>query len=188
MKNTIVIHQTYPNQKLVVTKKAQSDAEHTYGIFNIEAAFTAAQVLSDRAFKLYVRMNLHQDGFAYALSPVELKNSIGMSDTRYRQAVKELIEKGYLVQSSERKNLYTFCESLDREPSSTETPASYSECIQEESMRCYSCPSDTRREIIDNNKKNSTSNTTGNSTSNNMSSDYLSVLDDVANYIGSYIK
>lgn len=77
---------------------------------NIEAALSAAHNLSDRAYKLYVRMMLHQDKYKYALSPVEINHAIGMSDKRYREGVRELIEKGYLVQSAEHKNLYTIYE------------------------------------------------------------------------------
>lgn len=93
-----------------MTEKTQSDTECLYGIMNIEAALSAARNLSDRAYKLYVRMMLHQDKYKYALSPVEINHAIGMSDKRYREGVKELIKKGYLVQSTEHKNLYTIYE------------------------------------------------------------------------------
>lgn len=66
--------------------------------------------MTDRAFKLYLRMSLHQDGYTYALSPVEIINSIGMSDKKYREAVNELISKNYLVQSKDRKNMFVFYE------------------------------------------------------------------------------
>ena len=110
MKN-IYVYQTSPNQKIVHTQKAASNAEHLYGICNIEAMLSAARKLSDRAFKLYTRMNLHQNEHTYALSPAEIDKSIGMSDKRYRDAVNELIEKGYLVQDKKRKNVYVFFES-----------------------------------------------------------------------------
>lgn len=110
MADNIYIYHTSPNQKSIVTKKTASSAGSPYGICNVSAVLTAATALSDRAFKLYMRMNLHQDGHTYALSPVEICNSIGMSDKRYRDAVKELIEKGYLVQSEKHKALYMFYE------------------------------------------------------------------------------
>lgn len=99
-----------PNQKLVVTKKTLSDADHTYSRANVEATLLAASVLSDNAFKLYVRMNLHQNDFTYALSPVAIEAEAGISVGKYRSAVKELIRKGYLVLAPERKNLYIFYE------------------------------------------------------------------------------
>lgn len=101
---------TYPNQKIVMTKKTLSDDTHVYGICNVDATLSAAQELTDRTFKLYLRMSLHQDGFRYALSPAEISNSIGMSAKKYRESVKELISKKYLVPSEEQKNLYVFYE------------------------------------------------------------------------------
>lgn len=110
MSDKIYIWQTSPNQKTVVTKKTESGAASPYGICNVAAVLMAAKALSDRAFKLYMRMNLHQDGHTYALSPVEINGAIGMSDKRYRDAVNELIDKGYLVQSDKHKALYSFYE------------------------------------------------------------------------------
>ena len=109
MKDRIYIYHTSPNQKTVITRKTVSDRENTYGISNVDATLSAAKSLTDRAFKLYARMNLHQDGHTYALSPVEILNSIGMSEKKYREAVKELIEKKYLVET-ERKGVYYFYE------------------------------------------------------------------------------
>lgn len=93
-----------------MTHKTVSDDTHIYGKCNVEATLLAAKELSDRAFKLYIRMNLHQDKHTYALSPVAIQQDIGMTDKRYREAVKELIEKGYLVQQEKYKSLYIFFE------------------------------------------------------------------------------
>ena len=101
---------TSPNQKVVQTKKTVSDKANLYSKCNIEACLEASRVLTDRAFKLYIRMNLHQDGFTYALSPVEILEQIGMSEKRYHYAVRELIEKGYLVRNESNKMLYDFYE------------------------------------------------------------------------------
>lgn len=106
----INIYQTSPNQKCVMTHKTLSDETHLYGKCNIEATLLAAKTLSDRAYKLYTRMNLHQDQYGYALSPTEIRGSIGMSEKRYQQAVRELIEKGYLIRRKNRSNLYDFYE------------------------------------------------------------------------------
>lgn len=67
-------------------------------------------MLSDRAFKLYIRMNLHQPGYGYGLSPKEIHDAVGMSEDRYRSARRELEEKGYLVPVAEKMNRYTFYE------------------------------------------------------------------------------
>ena len=120
MSENIYIYRTSPNQKSVITKKTVSGAGAPYGICNVAAVLNAAKRLSDRAFKLYIRMNIHQDGHTYALSPAEILQSIGMSDKRYRDAVNELIEKGFLVQTEKSKSVYYFYE---LPTASTDAPA-----------------------------------------------------------------
>ena len=115
MADNIYIYHTSPNQKSIITHKTVSDDSHIYGKCNVEATLCAAKELSDRAFKLYIRLNLHQDGHTYALSPVAIQADIGMSDKRYREAVKELTEKGYLVQNEKHKSLYVFYEFPQRD-------------------------------------------------------------------------
>ena len=168
----IYIYQTSPNQRSVITHKTLSDKEHPYGICNITAALTAAKELTDRAYKLYIRMSLHQDGHTYALSPIEINNSIGMTDKRYREAVKELIDKGYLVQHQDHRNVYTFYEApaidnvsvLPNEwdyPPKTERTAIHNDCIEQPIWEVK--PSVSEGEIIDNITSqiyNNTANTT----------------------------
>ena len=62
----IYIYQTSPNQRSIITKKTLSNKDNPYAICNTMATLTAAKELTDRAFKLYIRMSLHQDGHTYA--------------------------------------------------------------------------------------------------------------------------
>lgn len=101
---------TSPNQRTVITHKTKSDAEHLYSVDNLEAVKRAAKELTDRAFKLYVRMNLNKDEYTYALSPKAICEEFGISEGKYRDAVRELIAKGYMRQSDEQKNVYHFFE------------------------------------------------------------------------------
>lgn len=99
-----------PNQKIIVTKKTLVDTENTYSKINIEAVSTAARLLSGNTFKLYMRMNLHQDNYTYALSSEDIRKMVGLSVGQYRAAVNEMIQKMYLVLVESRKNLYRFYE------------------------------------------------------------------------------
>lgn len=101
---------TSPNQRIVITHKTKSDTEHLYSIDNLEAVRRAAKELPDRAFKLYMRMNLNQDEYTYALSPKAICEEFGISEGKYREAVRDLIAKGYMRQSDEQKNVYHFFE------------------------------------------------------------------------------
>ena len=106
----IIVYRTAPNQKTIITKKTHSDKKLPYGKCNVAATLKAAKELSDRAFKLYVRMNLHQDKHKYALSPKAIQDEIGMSDKRYRMAVNELIENGYLFECNNHAGVFFFYE------------------------------------------------------------------------------
>jgi len=117
--NNINITVSSPHQKVIMTKKTLSDADHLYSRANIEAMLTAATNLSDKTFKLYARMNLHQDDYVYALSPTAIKKEIGMSAEKYRNAVNELKAKGYLQLVPGRKNLYAFYEYPQKDSSGT---------------------------------------------------------------------
>ena len=106
---------TYPNQKVITVKKTDSDGNHIYGIFNLEACSLAAHELSDKAFRLYIFLNLNQDGYTFALSPARIEAQFGINEKRCRSAVNELIEKGYVIQRENGTNWYTFFELPIRE-------------------------------------------------------------------------
>lgn len=106
---------TYPNQKVITVKKTDSDGNHIYGIFNLEACSLAAHELSDKAFRLYVFLNLNQDGYTFAFSPARIEAQFGINEKRCRSAVNELIDKGYVLQKEDGTNRYTFFELPIRE-------------------------------------------------------------------------
>lgn len=172
MSDRIYIYQTSANQKTITTRKTLSDKDHLYGVMNVAAMLSAAHRLTDRAYKLYVRMMLHQDGHTYALSPVEINSSIGMSDKRYREAVKELIDKGYLVQSEKHKSLYTIFEYPEKDNPAlaiqTDTPAVLDICpVGNGRMTrplCQDAPSISEGEIVHNITPNNTVHNTNDST------------------------
>lgn len=64
-----------------------------------EIIFAAARQLDAGAFKLW--MYLYKEGMrlgCYDLSSKRVQEEFGMKKTQYNSAIKELIEKGYLVQ------------------------------------------------------------------------------------------
>lgn len=99
---------TVPNQKVVQVKHEICYSEHIYTMCNVEANSIAMKELSANTYKLYMYFDLNQDGYLFALSYKAVHEATGMSDKTYQKAIKELIEKGYLVQSKEQKNLYIF--------------------------------------------------------------------------------
>ena len=103
----IQIVYTVPNQKVVKVKHDICDKAHPYTMCNVKSNSRALKELSPNTYKLYMYFDLNQDGYTFALSYQAVHNATGMSDKTYQKAVKELIEKRYLVQS-ETKGLYIF--------------------------------------------------------------------------------
>lgn len=100
--------ETVPNQKTVNVQKETCNKEHKYSMYNLDALQHAMIDLKGEALKLWLYIGKNQDGFTFALSKVDaIKWGIG-SKSSYDRAVKELIEKGYLVEKT--KNHYDFFE------------------------------------------------------------------------------
>lgn len=96
------------NQKTINVQKESCNKSNLYAMYNLNALQTAMIDLKGEAFKLWVYIGKNQNGYTFALSKVDaIKWGIG-SKSSYDRAVKELIEKGYLVEKS--KNHYDFYE------------------------------------------------------------------------------
>ncbi len=97
-----------PNQKSINIQKETSNKDNKYGIFNLEALNIAMIDLKGETFKLWCYLNKNQNGYTCALSKVDaIRWGVG-SKSSYDRAVKELINKGYLVETS--SNHYNFYE------------------------------------------------------------------------------
>ena len=99
---------TVANQKTININKEKSDKQHNYSIYNLDALQKAMQTLKGETFKLWCYLNKNQAGYTFGLSKVDaLSWGIG-SSASYARAVKELIDLGYLVETS--SNHYDFYE------------------------------------------------------------------------------
>lgn len=96
---------TYPNQKIITIMKSmpkKNAKNDPYAVINIAACKAAMNLLSQPAFKLYMYLMFNQDGYELALSPKAVKDAIGLSETSYRAAIKNLEEVGYIHKSGEQ--------------------------------------------------------------------------------------
>lgn len=107
---------TVANQKTIAISKEACDnkcKENHYSKINLKALQDAIIDLDGNAFKLWVYFAKNQDGYTFALSPIDaIKWGIGSKKT-YDRAVKKLIQEKYLVETS--KNHYTFYEVSQKE-------------------------------------------------------------------------
>lgn len=97
---------TYPNQKLITIHKKKY--ERNFLQIGKEEWMDAFANLSPSAFGVYLYLCGNKNGYRLALSSAALRNALRFSDSSYRRAVKELGEKGYLVQNGSSGNVLDF--------------------------------------------------------------------------------
>lgn len=99
---------TSPNQKTITVCKELCDNQHYYTMISLNALECAAIDLKSGAFKLWVYLAKNQNNFTFGLSNKAVAEQFGIKKDQYDSAVKELIEKGYLIETA--KNIYQFKE------------------------------------------------------------------------------
>lgn len=77
---------------------------------NLEALEKASQDLAGGAFKLWVYFAKNQNNYQFALSSADAEKTMGIKIKQYNNAVKELIDKKYLVPIDDKSNIYDFYE------------------------------------------------------------------------------
>ena len=93
-------YKTVPNQKIVKVRKEACNnerKENYYARINLAAMNAAALNLEAGAFKLWVYFAKNQDGYEFALSSKAVADTFGMKIKQYNNAVKALVDGGYLV-------------------------------------------------------------------------------------------
>lgn len=98
-----------PNQKHInCSHKEPCDNNHIYLKINIDAVQSAALNLKPSTFKVWLYFAKNQESFEFDLSSVAVCDFCNISDKTYREAIKELTDKRYLVQVA--KSCFEFYE------------------------------------------------------------------------------
>jgi hypothetical protein len=97
---------TYPNQRSICVHRERATTDFL-GIKN-ENWKAAARDLSAHAFKLYIYLASNANNYTLALSPVAVRQEIGMARSTFHDQFHVLLDKGYLVPS--HGNTYDFYE------------------------------------------------------------------------------
>ena len=95
----------YSCQKAIRVNKARKKEDKTdVRIDNIfKNDILAAMInLKGATFKLYMYILSNQDSFIFGLSQKDISNRAGIPESTYRTAIKELIDKKYLVYNSQK--------------------------------------------------------------------------------------
>lgn len=101
------IYKSSPNQKTITVKKEPTDNQNYYTMINLNALELASIDLKAGAFKLWIYLAKNQNNYTFALSNKAAQQYFGIKKDQYDSAVKELIEKGYLIETSKNKYLFS---------------------------------------------------------------------------------
>lgn len=99
----------YANQKHITIHKEACDSNNIYATINRKAMNAAFKNLKPAAAELWVYFASNQNNYEFDLSQKAVENEIGMKKDQYDGAIKQLIEKGYLVCES-GKTVFGFYE------------------------------------------------------------------------------
>ena len=97
---------SYPNQRLVKINREHATTDFL-GIKN-ENWQAASRDLGAHALQLYLYFAANANNYTLALSPVAVRQAIGMARSTYHDQFNKLLDKGYLVPA--QGNLYNFYE------------------------------------------------------------------------------
>lgn len=98
---------TVANQRLITIHRERATSDFL-GIKNSHWQ-AAARDLGAHALMLYLYIASNANGFTLALSPVAIRQAIGMPSSTYRDQFIKLLDRGYLVQRGE-STVYDFYE------------------------------------------------------------------------------
>ena len=103
-----------PNQKKIYIKRDSDTARTDYLKVSNDNLHEAMFNLKPSSFLLWVYFVDNATGYAMDLYPVDFTNITGLSRTTYVKCFKELEEKGYLIKSTKKNNVYLFQEVSDK--------------------------------------------------------------------------
>lgn len=102
-----------PNQKRIrIGERVKRNKDHLYAMMNLDALKEAMRILKGSSLKLWLYFNKNQDKYEFELSRVDCQEW-GIKKDSYYSAIKDLIDKGYLVQMRDGSNIYVFCETAN---------------------------------------------------------------------------
>ena len=98
--------ETYPNQRMIHIHREMPKTDFL-GIKN-ENWQAASRDLGAHALRLYLYLAANANNYTLALSPADIRQTIGMASSTYRDQFLKLVDKGYLIPNS--SNGYDFFE------------------------------------------------------------------------------
>lgn len=105
---------SFPNQKRVTVNGDKKDKENLYTVLNLESITIAMHTLKNNSsFKLWCYIAKNQNNYTFDLSYIDAGKFCCLSKPTYLKGIQELIDVGYLVETSAGN--YDFYERLPKE-------------------------------------------------------------------------
>lgn len=101
------------NQLITISKKPRHYENGDYLQISNPEWEKAFRELSSSAFGMWLWLIRHDGTFKNELSKVAFKKDLGLSDSTYERAWKELKDKGYAVKDKKHNNLYFILPTVD---------------------------------------------------------------------------
>lgn len=102
-----------PNQRKIYIKRDSDKVRLNFFKVSNQNLFSAMHNLKPSTFKLWVYFADNSDGYSMDLYPVDFCKKANVSESTYKRAFQELIDKGYLKQSEKSNNMFLFNELSD---------------------------------------------------------------------------
>lgn len=102
-----------PNQRKIYIKRDSDTARLNFFKVSNQNLFSAMHNLKSSTFKLWVYFADNSNGYSMDLYPVDFCKKANVSESTYKRAFQELIDKGYLKQSEKSNNMFLFKELSD---------------------------------------------------------------------------
>ena len=80
--------------------------EQPFCVYSLKHNRDAMQSLTKSAYYLYTYLVQNQDGYTFTLRRKHVMDITGLSKTSYYEALQELIDKHYIIESSEGYEFY----------------------------------------------------------------------------------
>ena len=97
-----------PNQKRIYIERVSDTVRKDFLKVSNQSLNLAMYNLKPSTFMLWIYFTDNANGYTLDLYPVDFCNKTGLSDSTYRRAFKELVDKGYLLEHRTMKNTYMF--------------------------------------------------------------------------------
>lgn len=103
---------TVPNQRIIaITGKEPCDKDNIYAKINKNAMIEAINNLhSTTTYLLWTYLSSQKNDYNFAFSSSAVSKELGIKKSTIQNAIRELINKNYLVQRDFNSNIYDFYE------------------------------------------------------------------------------